>query len=812
MSSPPRLWLLTLMLLFELSAMTSAGAAQYVIEGFSLGERAFDNPAYRSYSCKPSDDFAGLTWCQRTKQRSATNSVLSSTIMHNTGNGTAVYLMANVAPITISRKIIQSEIDELSREINQRPAMVKLLPERQGLPTSLVALWGEIKLEELKSEAIAIVAAGNSPKVGVLVDTLGDLQRSAKEGLPVYRITGGPGYLYSASFDRNGHGHRHYVAANASQLLPAEASRADTPPEVSEFELEMEETLKKDQSLAADDYRLWPKVAEITRRLARKTSPKVANDALDKVFAKFASKKLYSHVWSILPGGAIDHLADHEYWKLDILGPNTGFPALRRSIQSFLAGNPPDPFTEFLYYVLGDYDRALQVNPNSIINDVLHYAIGHRTFESLLQDTAKTLKVSREDIAKHCWREPTSVQCILTFLNEVPQLYADKPLGSFVPSFSALAASAKPHFEKVLRTASSRSHADDAAYILGWLALHQGKTEEALSYFAQSMVVGNGDYSGIRRTVRILERNPPDKQLGMVKSNHIFAQEPALWYVAARSAYRDYNYGLAIESAELALKMMNVPLERLPATTDPKRIEAALEKIKPQFRYDRNMSEIPYLIEASREILQHDKYLSLVATERPDIVEKRARAIILKYSMLLDQDQHKRSAPPRDDSLVPAHKDLRQAVHLIDRTLERTPNNARYSALREWLYYRKARILAVFAPQAISEAIAAMEQEFPKARLLPNALAEELYAEGVMRDLSAAQRTFRKLVDKYPTSNAIDNAYTWMAIIFRCEGRVEDAQKMNREIIRRFPLTRHAVYAQERMAKPSAEGCGLHEQ
>jgi hypothetical protein len=256
--------------------------------------------------------------------------------------------------------------------------------------------------------------------------------------------------------------------------------------------------------------------------------------------------------------------------------------------------------------------------------------------------------------------------------------------------------------------------------------------------------------------------------------------------------------------------MFNVPIERLPVTTDRERIEAAIEKINPTFRYDPNMSEIPYLIEASREILQYKKYLSSIATERPEVVDKKARAIIVKYSMLLDQNERKLSASS-PNAPVPVHKDLRQAVYLIDRTLESTTKQGQNSALREWLYYRKSRILAVFAPQAIPATISAMEQEFPKSRLLPNALTEELYGEGlVMRDLRAAQNTFRKLVDKYPTSNAIDNAYTWMAIIFRCEGRIEDAQGINREIIRRFPLTRHAGYAKERKENPTAESCSLN--
>jgi TolA-binding protein len=77
----------------------------------------------------------------------------------------------------------------------------------------------------------------------------------------------------------------------------------------------------------------------------------------------------------------------------------------------------------------------------------------------------------------------------------------------------------------------------------------------------------------------------------------------------------------------------------------------------------------------------------------------------------------------------------------------------------------------------------------------------------MLRDINAAQRTFQRLVSNFPNANALDNAYTWMAIIYRCAGRVDEAQKINREIIRLFPTTRHARYARERAAKPKS--CGL---
>jgi outer membrane protein assembly factor BamD (BamD/ComL family) len=124
------------------------------------------------------------------------------------------------------------------------------------------------------------------------------------------------------------------------------------------------------------------------------------------------------------------------------------------------------------------------------------------------------------------------------------------------------------------------------------------------------------------------------------------------------------------------------------------------------------------------------------------------------------------------------------------------------------MMYRKVRILVQFAPEQVSDAVAALEKEFPNSKLLDDALAEEIFAEGVARkDVAGAEKTFRRLVDKYPNANAVDNAYTWMAIIYRCAGRPEDALKLNRDILRLFPTTRHARYATTRIAEPDAKSC-----
>ena len=78
------------------------------------------------------------------------------------------------------------------------------------------------------------------------------------------------------------------------------------------------------------------------------------------------------------------------------------------------------------------------------------------------------------------------VSGILNYLNDNADLYDAKPLGSFVPNFAERAAIAKPHFEAVLQHPATH-HADDAAYFIAWLAYHQSKPAEALSYLSQAI-------------------------------------------------------------------------------------------------------------------------------------------------------------------------------------------------------------------------------------------------------------------------------------------------------------------------------------
>jgi hypothetical protein len=61
-------------------------------------------------------------------------------------------------------------------------------------------------LVPLDSDSIYLLAGGTGPKVGFIVDFLGNFKRSAQEGLPIYLLKGSAGMIWQARFDENGKG------------------------------------------------------------------------------------------------------------------------------------------------------------------------------------------------------------------------------------------------------------------------------------------------------------------------------------------------------------------------------------------------------------------------------------------------------------------------------------------------------------------------------------------------------------------------------------------------------------------------------
>ena len=95
------------------------------------------------------------------------------------------------------------------------------MPPRPELAHGILATWGGVVLEPLDNESLKNLAEGKrSTKKGYLIDFIGNFSRSAQEGLPVYRLSGGAGFVWVASYDQKGRGILRFAAIDASVMSP----------------------------------------------------------------------------------------------------------------------------------------------------------------------------------------------------------------------------------------------------------------------------------------------------------------------------------------------------------------------------------------------------------------------------------------------------------------------------------------------------------------------------------------------------------------------------------------------------------------
>lgn len=199
----------------------------YAVSGVVLGATVqYDSSAFKEYKCTPSDQFDGFTWCQRTRQEKERRGKFSSTysILHSRG-GVAVYIDRYLEPAFFGAREADDDIRQYSRNIGETPRITRM-PQRPGFPNGILALWGKVELEPLDKDSIEALAEGRPPTTkGYFIDFIGDFARSAKEGLPMYRISGRAGFVWVASFDQRGRGTLRLTAVDASAFTPTTTPR-----------------------------------------------------------------------------------------------------------------------------------------------------------------------------------------------------------------------------------------------------------------------------------------------------------------------------------------------------------------------------------------------------------------------------------------------------------------------------------------------------------------------------------------------------------------------------------------------------------
>jgi hypothetical protein len=207
---------------------------KYSIEGVKLGDVLASQSVYSTLTCSTSEVFQGSTWCERSRQKDGENGAFTETIAYlQSWNAETCYLAKVIAPAFFAPNEFTKEINRLSYIYHQQ-ASIWTMPRREGLPTGVIAAWGDVTLLPLDAASIQALADGKSVKVGFIVDFLQDFQRSAREGLPIYVLSGGAGMIWNASADETGRGKLRISAIDASKLSAVISPQVVAPPPVGE--------------------------------------------------------------------------------------------------------------------------------------------------------------------------------------------------------------------------------------------------------------------------------------------------------------------------------------------------------------------------------------------------------------------------------------------------------------------------------------------------------------------------------------------------------------------------------------------------
>src|SRR5215468_8019892 len=115
-------------------------AAEYAVDGLAVGTQLnFTSASYREFKCTPSEQFDGLTWCQKTRTEIGRRGPYAAgySILHS-GEGNVFYVNRSQDASFFNQAEVQADISRYSRSIGQSPQIMKM-PHRNGLPDGIIA-------------------------------------------------------------------------------------------------------------------------------------------------------------------------------------------------------------------------------------------------------------------------------------------------------------------------------------------------------------------------------------------------------------------------------------------------------------------------------------------------------------------------------------------------------------------------------------------------------------------------------------------------------------------------------------------------
>ena len=196
-------------------ATAVSSKTSYAVEELGLGDKLdSDTLTHRAYHCSPSEQFTGFTWC--TNRASRGRGYTAYSILHS-ADDKIVYANKTSEPAFSSSAEAKEELQRIAQKVGTQPKIIDM-PHRLGLPDGMIAVWGNVVLTPVDADNIKKLADGRSPKLGFMVDFVADFERSAKKGLPIYKIGGGPGLVLAVSYGKPDRGTLRLIAVDASKF------------------------------------------------------------------------------------------------------------------------------------------------------------------------------------------------------------------------------------------------------------------------------------------------------------------------------------------------------------------------------------------------------------------------------------------------------------------------------------------------------------------------------------------------------------------------------------------------------------------
>ena len=101
-----------------------AAPTEYAVDGLAVGTQLnFGSASYREYKCSPSDQFDGLTWCQKTRSdKERRRSYIAAYSLLHSRDGNILYINRTQEPAFFNPKEAEVNISDIRVRLVNRHA------------------------------------------------------------------------------------------------------------------------------------------------------------------------------------------------------------------------------------------------------------------------------------------------------------------------------------------------------------------------------------------------------------------------------------------------------------------------------------------------------------------------------------------------------------------------------------------------------------------------------------------------------------------------------------------------------------------